>query len=135
MNQAIYPLLVMLFLPFIVLGLTFISRVGEMKENRIHPQSISLRSDSSTKLKNTKAADNLLNLFETPVIFYVIGILFLIYKNATLVTVILMWIYVFSRYVHSYIHCTYNKVMHRFYAFFFSLAVLLLLLCNFAINL
>lgn len=134
MNYIIYPILVMLVLPVIIIFVTLRSRVREMKENKIHPQSISTRSDSSNQLKNTNAADNLLNLFETPVLFYVIAILFFIYKNATGVTIIFMWGYVFSRYAHSYIHCTYNKVMHRFYAFFTSIIFLLLLMINLTIQ-
>ena len=33
------------------------------------------------------------------------------------VTLTLAWIFVALRVVHSAIHCSYNKVMHRFYAY------------------
>ena len=34
------------------------------------------------------------------------------------------WTYVALRYIHSYIHCSYNKVMHRLSAFLLSFALL-----------
>ena len=39
--------------------------------------------------------------------------------------VALAWIYVASRFVHSFIHITYNRVMHRFWVFAFSTLALL----------
>ena len=36
----------------------------------------------------------------------------------------LAWLYVALRYAHSAIHCTYNRVMHRFAVFIASMLVL-----------
>jgi len=41
------------------------------------------------------------------------------------ILVILAWAFVSARYVHSFIHITYNRVMHRFSVFIFSSFVLL----------
>ena len=44
-----------------------------------------------------------------------------------LLLVQLSWAYVGLRYVHSLVHCTYNRVMHRFIAYAASCLVLMLL--------
>ena len=61
---------------------------------------------------------------ESPVLFYTAILLTLILMLQDTVLVYLSWIYVASRYAHSFIHITYNKVMHRFSMFVFSCFVL-----------
>jgi hypothetical protein len=43
---------------------------------------------------------------------------------ATGVFLALAWAFVVLRIVHSFIHCTYNRVMHRFTAYLLSSLVL-----------
>ena len=71
------------------------------------------------------AADNYANLFESPVLFYIAILLTLLLMVQDSILVILSWTYVTSRYIHSFIHITYNQVMHRFSVFIFSSFVLL----------
>ena len=51
----------------------------------------------------------------------------ILYFDSDLVLVSLAWMYVALRYVHSFIHTTYNTVMHRFYVFAASAMVLLVI--------
>lgn len=113
----------------------FNNRVKEMKTNKVHPEKLKLRVNTALELKNSSAADNFLNLFEMPVVFYVLVILAITSNKYTNSTVIIAWIFVFLRYVHSFIHCTYNKVMDRFKAFALSNLVLFVLLINVFLNL
>ena len=39
----------------------------------------------------------------------------------------LAWVYVATRFVHSYIHIIYNNVVHRMYAFVSGILVLILI--------
>lgn len=133
--NLIYPVFVMLVLHFLVLSYLFNNRVKEMKVNKVHPEKLKLRVNTAIELKNACAADNFLNLFEMPIVFYVLAILAITSNKYTNSTVVIAWIFVFSRYVHSFIHCTYNKVMDRFKAFAFSNLVLFILLINVFINL
>jgi hypothetical protein len=128
MQLTLIPLLLMLILPILVVTKMFIDRVIEMKGKKIHPQSIATRLQSQEKLTNSKASDNFKNLFEAPVLFYVIALTSIVLNYSHSLFVGLCWTYVFTRYIHSFIHCTYNKVMHRFYAFTASMIVLFLLL-------
>lgn len=125
-KPLLLPLLAQVVLTFIVMTGMYRTRVTEMKAKQIHPQKISTRSKSRELLTDSAAAaDNYSNLFETPVLFYTAILLTLILMVQDSILVTLAWAYVAARYVHSFIHVTYNRVMHRFSAFIFSSLVLL----------
>lgn len=124
-KPLLLPLLAQVTLTFIVMTSMYRTRVAEMKAKRIHAQKISTRSKSRELLTDSaSAADNFSNLFETPVLFYIAILTTLILMVQDNILVALAWAYVASRYVHSFIHVTYNRVMHRFAAFIFSSFVL-----------
>jgi hypothetical protein len=54
------------------------------------------------------------NLFEVPVLFYVVVIMTNITNQATYWLVALAWAYVVLRYAHTYVHLTSNDVIVRF---------------------
>ena len=119
MNATSYvlPAAAMALLVLAVWMRLFFTRIPEMKRERIHPQSIALSTQAATKLRDTRAADNFRNLFELPVLFYVAlwaGHALAIGLPAFFA---LAWLFVALRIVHSIIHCGYNKVLHRFYAY------------------
>ncbi len=125
-KPLLIPLLAQVALTFIVMLIMYRKRVAEMKTKRIHPQRTKTRSMAHGVLTDSEtAADNYSNLFESPVLFYIAILLTLILMVQDSILVILAWTYVTSRYVHSFIHITYNKVMHRFSVFIFSSFVLL----------
>ncbi len=126
--NLINPLLAMLLLPILVATKLFLDRLSEMKAKKIHPQRVATRQESQSLLLNSNANDNLKNLFELPIIFYVITVLNILLNVESSLVIGLSWLFVVLRYTHSFIHCTYNKVMHRFYAFLFSTSALSLLL-------
>jgi len=125
-KPLLIPLLAQVALTFIVMLIMYRKRVAEMKTKRIHPQRTKTRSMAHGVLTDSEtAADNYSNLFESPVLFYIAILLTLILMVQDSILVILAWTYITSRYVHSFIHITYNKVMHRFSVFIFSSFVLL----------
>ena len=119
MNATAYvlPAAAMALLVLAVWMRLFFTRIPEMKRERIHPQAIALSTQAAAKLRDTRAADNFRNLFELPVLFYAA-----LWAGHALsidipVFFVLAWLFVALRIVHSVIHCGYNKVMHRFYAY------------------
>jgi hypothetical protein len=88
-----------------------------MKRERIHPQSVATSAQATAKLTDSRAADNFRNLFELPVLFYLALVVAAQAGLASTGVLALAWLFVALRYVHSWIQCTYNKVMHRFYAY------------------
>jgi hypothetical protein len=89
----------------------------EMRAKRIHPQAASTSIQMAAKLQNVQAADNFRNLFETPVLFYSLAAVAIASDYAPAWLAVGAWLYVVLRAAHSFIHCTYNRVMHRFAAF------------------
>jgi hypothetical protein len=70
---------------------------------------------------------NYMNLLEIPVLFYVVCLLLQASGGATPAMLRLAWAYVILRIVHSLIHLTYNRVVHRLAAFAISNVALVLL--------
>ncbi len=78
---------------------------------------------------------NFVNLFEMPVLFYVLCLALYMTHNVSETPLVLAWIYVALRIVHSLIHVTYNKIMHRFFVYALSSFLLLGMWVMFAIEL
>jgi hypothetical protein len=95
----------------------YFARIGEMKRERIHPQSVATSAQMAARIHDTRAADNFRNLFELPVLFYLALVVAALTAQATTMVLVLAWLFVALRVLHSAIHCTYNKVMHRFKAY------------------
>jgi len=111
------PAVAMAALTFVVWWRMYFMRIGEMTRERIHPQSVATSAEMSARLKDTRAADNFRNLFELPVLFYVALVVAALTGQVTVVTLGLAWGFVGLRVLHSAIHCSYNRVWHRFYAY------------------
>ncbi|HRD96887.1 MAG TPA: MAPEG family protein [Rubrivivax sp.] len=99
-------------------------RVREMRRKRIHPQAAATSVQVAARLEDVRAADNFRNLFEVPVLFYALAAVALATAHTPPWLVSGAWSYVALRCLHSAIHCTYNKVMHRLAAFLASFALL-----------
>lgn len=108
------PAFALVLLTFCVWVRLYVVRIAEMRRLRIHPQSIANSLQAAQRLVDTRAADNFRNLFELPVLFYAaLGVAFAI-GAVDAVTLALAWIFVALRVAHSLVHCSYNRVMHRF---------------------
>ena len=76
----------------------------------------------------SQANRNIVNLFEMPILFYLVCILLHLVGGVYSLTIGLAWAYVALRIVHSLIHVTYNKVWHRLGVFGLGTVVLLMLM-------
>lgn len=116
-NAIFFPALAMVVLTIAVWFRMYFSRVTQMKRERIHPQAVATSAQMAARLADSRAADNFRNLFELPVLFYLAQVTAALAGLVTPLVLGLSWLFVALRIVHSAIHCTYNKVMHRFYAY------------------
>jgi len=124
-KPLLLPLLAQILLTFIVMYTMGRKRVNEIKRKKINPQKADVRSRSSEVYQDAaSASDNYHNQFESPLLFYIAIMLALILFIQDSVIVALAWTYVGLRYVHSFIHITYNRVLHRFAAFVLSSVIL-----------
>jgi hypothetical protein len=89
-------------------------RLWELHRGGISAQAVSTSSEMARLVTDTRAADNFRNLFELPVLFYAALCVAAITGLVTPVSLGLAWTFVALRVLHSLVHCTYNRVIHRF---------------------
>jgi hypothetical protein len=136
MNESIlWPMCALALLTAIVWAWMYVDRIGEMRAKHIAPQRLPTAREASTILERTAAADNFRNLFEMPVLFYVLCLTLAVTGLATPLQVGLAWLYVALRATHSLIHVTYNRVSHRFTAHLVSTLCVFFMWGVFAIDL
>jgi len=127
-NPILLPFLCMVLLTFVVWSYLFAVRIPETTRKRINPQDLRDRAQAHQLLTASAAAsNNLKNLFEMPILFYLAALLAMLLLIQDPLLVRLAWGFVILRVVHSIVHCTYNRVMHRFIAYFLSCLFLLLI--------
>jgi len=113
-NAIFWPLIAQVALVAIVAVRMYVVRVGEIRAQHIDPQSMATSRIAAQAFQNVAAADNFRNLFEVPVLFFAVCAALAITDSVTPLQLVLAWLYVGLRAVHSFIHVTYNRVMHRF---------------------
>lgn len=113
-NNILLPCAAMVGLTAAVWVRALYERIVEMRTRRIPAQSIATSRDAARLLKNTRALDNFANLFELPVLFYVLCLALLATHSGSTGYVAAVWVFVALRMGHSIIHVTYNRVLHRF---------------------
>ncbi len=131
----LWPLFAMFLLVVAVAATMLRRRIAFYKANRIHPQKTATSGQMAATITDTRAPDNFRNLFEVPVLFYVAVLVIYVAGLYSTAFLALAWVYVAARVAHSFIQCTYNVVMHRFYAFVTSCTVLSIMWIMIAIRL
>lgn len=124
MNQTaiFWPMLAHVLLVYIVYGVMARRRFGAVRAGSVKGSAYKLRStepDVSATVSN-----NLMNQFELPVLFHVLCLALYVTNGVNYLTLLLMWLFVVSRYVHAYVHVTSNRLVARYQSFFFGVAVL-----------
>jgi hypothetical protein len=126
MQDAIFgPFFTMVFLTFLVWAYMYIRRIGFITGNKLGPKDLTpsgLAQLSPPAVSNP--SDNLKNLFEIPIIFYVLILYLFITKQVDAVYVSAAWAFVGFRALHSAVHCTFNRIMLRFYLYMFATSIL-----------
>ena len=123
-TAALLPIAAMVGLTAVVAGAMLAQRIAEMRERRISPRTIASSVQSNAILERVNCADNFRNLFEAPVLFYVLCLALTMTQLTSPWMLAAAWLYVGLRVLHSAIHCTTNRVKHRFRAYAASSAVL-----------
>ena len=113
-TAIIWPMFAQVVLTATVWVCLYVARLSEMRARGIDPQSVRTTRDAAGVLEDVAAADNFRNLFEVPVLFFAVGCLLAMTDRVTDLQLMLAWAFVGLRAVHSFIHVTYNRVVHRF---------------------
>lgn len=136
MNTVFYgPMIALVALTIAVWGMAVRRRVGEIRRRRIPLQSLARARDVAVAFEDCSAMDNFNNLLQVPVLFYALCLLLAQAGAGGLVFLAGAWLYVGLRALHSAIQVTTNRVLHRFYAWTASNAVLFALWAGIAVRL
>ena len=133
-NAIFWPMIVQAALVAVIWVRMYVVRLGEIRRRRIDPQSLA-DSRGAAMFENVTSADNLRNLFEVPVLFFAVCLALAITDSVSTVQIALAWLYVGLRVLHSLIHVTYNRVMHRFAVYVASTLVVFAMWALFAASL
>ena len=123
----VYPMMALIGLTFLMLFFLLILRVKAVQDRKVSPRYFKLNQGDKLPDNLTSVSQNYSNLLELPVLFYISCTIAIILQKNIDDFVVYAWIYVALRYVHSYIHTTYNNVLHRLFIFGMSCVVLIIM--------
>ena len=118
-DLILQPMLGVMTLTAIVWFVMYARRIPAMKKARVPVQVYTTPEKAAELLPEAvnNPANNLKNLFELPVLFY--GLCLFLYVTNSVDTgyVIAAWVFFAFRVMHSFVQCTSNIVMLRFYLY------------------
>ncbi|MCL6414357.1 MAPEG family protein [Aestuariirhabdus sp. Z084] len=123
----IYAMFTLTILTFVVGFLTVKARVAAVKDGALSPGYFRLMQGQDVPETVTKTTRCFNNLFEVPVLFYVVCTLYIALGIDSQVALLVAWIFVAARGAQAYIHITHNHVMHRMLSFAASVVCVLML--------
>ena len=104
MNQNLmyFPCLAMLLLTFIVLLRMFVLRISAVKNKDIEIKYFKTYSAGNPPMLMVQADRHFSNLFEVPVLFYMVCVFSVITFHVDSKMLLAAWIYVFFRVIHAF---------------------------------
>ena len=119
MNQNLmyFPCLAMLLLTFIVLIRMFILRVRSLRNKDIELKYFKTYNSGKAPELMLQTDRHFINLFETPVLFYMVCAFSVITFHVDFKMLAAAWIFVSFRVVHAFIHLTSNNIRQRMTAY------------------
>lgn len=127
-NPAIlYPLFVLAAWTGSVLLLIPFQRIRAAFRGEVTAADFKLGESSAVPSAVSIPNRNYMNLLEAPLLFYVVCLILYASATSSVSAIYLAWTYVALRVLHSAIHLTYNKVLHRTLVFAASSVVLVAL--------
>jgi hypothetical protein len=127
MNQNLmyFPCLAMMILTLIVMIRMFVMRVLAVKNKEVEIKYFKTHNMGGAPALMLQADRHFVNLFEAPVLFYMVCTFSVITFQVNYKMLCVAWIYVALRCIHAFIHVTSNKIRPRMYAYAFSWIALL----------
>lgn len=126
----LYPMFLMVVLTFVVGFLTVKARFSSVKNGDVSAKYYRLMGGQNVPEIITKTTRNFNNQFEIPTLFYVVCTLYINFGIESFLALVFAWLFTILRIVHSYIHITYNHVMHRMLTFFAAFICVMVLWVN-----
>jgi hypothetical protein len=122
MQNAIFsPFFAMVFLTLLVWVYMYIRRISFITSRKLTPKDLTPSAFAQISPPSvSNPSDNFKNLFEIPIVFYALVLYLFITKQVDAVYVSAAWVFVVFRTLHSAVHCTFNRIILRFYLYLFA---------------
>ena len=125
--QILYPSFVMMALTIFCMVRLGLLRWAAVSRGEVDPRFFSLYRGYEEPEKLAAYSRHVVNLFEAPLLFYVIIMTAFVTGQSGNWLLGLAWAYVGLRFFHSYVHLTSNVVLTRFRIFVVSMLTLSIL--------
>jgi hypothetical protein len=118
-SEIFGPFLALLLLTLVVWIFMYVRRIGFIRRERIDTRRLEAPGELArlSPAAVSNPSDNLKNLFELPVLFYALALLLYVTDRVDGTYVVAAWAFVAFRFAHSLVHCTFNRVLVRFYCY------------------
>jgi hypothetical protein len=126
-QQVIFgPFFATMFLTLVVWVYMYTRRISFITSNKLSSDDLKVPGALARLAPPTVSnpSDNLKNLFEMPVLFYALALYLFATNQVDAAYVYAGWIFVGFRVLHSAVHCTFNRVILRFYLYLISAVAL-----------
>lgn len=135
MNQTaiFWPMLAQVLLVYIVYGVLSARRRNAVRSGEARINQFKTRAAEPES--SITAANNIINQFELPVLFYAACLSLYVTSGVSYVALGLAWLFVATRYAHAWFHLTTNRIKFRSRAFILGAVLLALLWIWFALHL
>ena len=122
--DILYPVFAMMALTIFCMVRLGLLRWAAVGRGEVDPRFFSLFRGYEEPEKLAAYSRHLVNLFEAPLLFYVIIMMAFVTGQSGDLLLGLAWAYFVLRMIHSYVHLTSNVVLTRFRIFVISMLVL-----------
>jgi hypothetical protein len=133
LQMVLLPVFVQVGLTFFLLMWMGVARRNALVRGETRLKDVALRQPNWPE-KTAQIGNCFANQFEIPVLFYVLIAIALPLRQTDLVTVMLSWVFVVTRFAHAGIFVTSNDVRTRSLAWFAGVLVLLAMWIYFALK-
>lgn len=120
----LYPIFPLLALTVFVMLRTFLMRIAAVKSGEISHKYYRLYNEGTEPAAQQANSRHLTNLMEVPPLFYITCIMIYVTGTNSLALLISAWLFVLSRFAHSYVHLGKNQLKYRYKVFFASAMIL-----------
>ncbi len=125
-QQLVFPMAVYVFYIWCLAILNFRTRVQAARSGQVDPKYFKALQGVAPERVIT-VARHFDNQFQAPVIFFLVCIAHMVLAQANQITITLAWIFILTRWVHSYVHLGKNQLRKRVKAFAAGWLVLLMM--------
>ena len=126
-HALVYPMFAMVLLTALALGRLFAARMAAVRAGTADARYFKTYQVGGEPESTAQLSRNFSNLFEAPTLFFPACLVALVLGATSTPVVVLAWLYVGARGVHTWVHTGRNVLNHRIAAYFTSWLLLLAL--------